>query len=237
VEVLRVLRVLRRRRRALAVGLLLAIGLVVAGGHAKPGSSGVAFTRVALDTPKSQLVASAPEGASTLPWRASLLAHLVATDAEKQQIAGRLGIPVDQLAVADPTLAFPAVKASLPKGVAEVAAINTAPYVLSVSTPTGALPIISISAYGPDRTAAARLAAATASVLESEGSPSGRPGMQPFVIESIAPIHARTVVTASAPMKSIVLAVFVLGLWTAGVVLGPMLIGRLPRRRRRIEAT
>ena len=118
-EILRVVRLLWRRRVALALGLLSAAALTLVGGRTEPTSSGVASTRVVLDTPKSQLVDSAPAGATSLGWRASLLAHLVASDGAQRQVAVRLGVPVDQLAVVDPLLAVPAVPASLPKNVAD----------------------------------------------------------------------------------------------------------------------
>jgi hypothetical protein len=234
-EVLRVLRVLWRRRLALALGLLAAAGLALVAGRAQPAASGVAYTRVSLDTPKSQLVASAPAGATTLAWRASLIAHLVASDFDKRQIAVRLGVPFDQIAVVDPPLAVPAVPASLPKNVAD-ATVTAAPYVLSVYLPNGGLPIISIEAYGPDRNGARRLAAAAASFLESESSPSGHRGVQPFIIESAAPVHAKTLKDDSGPLRSVAVFMIVFGLWIVAVVLGPMVLRRLPLPRRRAAA-
>jgi hypothetical protein len=236
-EVLSVGSVLWRRRLALALGLLAAFGLYLAKGDSRPTSAGVAFTRVALDTPNSQLVASAPAGAATLAWRASLLAHLVATDDVKRDVAGRLGVPPGRLAVVDPTLAVPGVPASLPKGVAAAAAGATAPYALSVYLADGSLPIVSIEAAAPDRDGAVRLARAAASVLQSESSPGLDPSMQPFVVESIAPIHATTLVAGGGRLKATAAAVVLLGLWCAVVAFGPALVGRLPHPWRRARAT
>jgi hypothetical protein len=235
-EVLSVGSVLWRRRLALALGLLAVVGLWFAKGDTRPTSSGAAFTRVALDTATSQLVASAPAGAPTLAWRASLLAHLVATDAVKRQVAGRLGVPADRLAVVDPTLAVPAVPASLPKGVAEAAALTTAPYVLSVYLVDGSLPIVSIEAAAPHRDGAVRLARAATSVLESESSSGLDPRMQPFVVESIAPIHATTLVAGGGRLKATAAAVVLFGLWCAVVAFGPALVGRLSHPWRRAPA-
>jgi hypothetical protein len=232
VEILHVLRTLWRRRIATGLGVLAAVAIVLVLGRGAPSSSGVAYTRLALDTPRSQLVHSAPVGADTLGWRASLLAHLVATDATKRAIAGRAGVPAAQVAVVDPTLAAPAVPASLPKAVAEATAAVAAPYVLSVYEPDGSLPIIAIATAAPSRAAAARLAGAAAAVLESEGSRGGNPAVQPFVIQRVAPVHARTLVTGGGRLRALAMAAFVLVAWCACVALGPRLPVAVPRRRR-----
>src|SRR6266542_1863882 len=127
-EVLPVLRVLLRRRRLIGAGALVAIAVALAIGRPAPTSSAVARTRVALDTPASQLVKSAPAGADTLPWRASLLAHLMATEPAKGQIAQSLHVRRDQVAVVDVALSVPQIEASLPQSAAEAAAITYAPY-------------------------------------------------------------------------------------------------------------
>jgi hypothetical protein len=231
-EVLPVLRTLWRRRVAVAGGVAAALAIALVLGRGAPSRTGVAYTRLALDTPRSQLVHAAPAGADTLGWRASLLAHLVATDATKRTIARRAGVPAGQVAVVDPTLAAPAVPSSLPKGVAEATAAVTTPYVLSVYEPDGSLPIIAIATAGPDRAAAARLARAAAAVLASEGSRRRAPDVQPFVIQPVAPVHARTVVTAGGRLRSLALAAFVLVLWCAVVAVGPRLPAGVARGRR-----
>src|SRR3954462_13126015 len=148
-ELVPVVRLLWRRRLPLAAGLLVAAVLAFVGGRTSAPSSGVASTRVSLDTPQAMLVDTTPAGGptpaggTTLAWRAALLAHLVAGDAERRAVAARLGIPVDQLAVVDPELAVPGVPSSIPKSVSE-ALVTPAPYVLSAALPNGGLPIISI---------------------------------------------------------------------------------------------
>jgi hypothetical protein len=237
-EGLIVLKVISRWRIVLAIGLLVAVAAAFAVGRPQSTKSGVALTRVALDTPNSQIVYSAPTGAGTLPWRASLLTHLVASEAIKREIAQRMGIHPYELAVVDPTLVAPPVPSSLPKAAAEVAAINPAPYVVTTYLTNGGLPIISIGANAPDRAAAARLAAATADVIKSEaGSGHGDTELQRFVIQSVAPIHAKTLVTTGKPVKAVALLIFVFGLWCAG--LGTFIGARkvLPRLRAHVRAT
>jgi hypothetical protein len=226
-EIVRVLMPFWRRRLALAPGLALAVVLAALSAGAGAASTGVAFTRVALDTPRSQLVASAPAGAGTLAWRAALLAHLAASEPVKRDIARRARIRGDRLEVVDPALALPAVPASLPKDAAEVAAIERAPYVLSAYLTNGRLPIISVAAAAPDRRAAARLAAAAADSLEAEGSSVRRAGRQPFVVQSAAPVHARTLVTRSGPVRPVAIALVAFAAWCAGVAFWPRLRPRL----------
>lgn len=230
-ELVPIVRLLWRRRLALAAGLLVAAALAFVGGRTSAPSSGVASTRVSLDTPKSMLVDTTPAGGTTLAWRAALLAHLVAGDAERRAVAARLGVPVGQLAVVDPELAVPGVPSSIPKSVSE-ALVTPAPYVLSAALPNGGLPIISIEAYAPTRRAAVRLAGAAASFLVSRSTPSDRPGVQPFVVERAAPIHARTLAGDTRRVKLVAIFVLVVGLWTAAVALGPAVLQRLRRRRR-----
>lgn len=103
-EVLGLLGLLWHRRRLMLVGLLVAIAAAVAVGGTKPASSGFARAQVLIDTPKSQLVDSAPAGADTLAWRAKLLAHLATAEPEKRQLAAAVGIRPDELAVVDPDL-------------------------------------------------------------------------------------------------------------------------------------
>jgi hypothetical protein len=236
-EGLLVLKVISRWRVALGIGLLVAVAAAFAVGRPQTTTSGVALTRVALDTPDSQIVYSAPTGAGTLPWRASLLTHLVASERVKGEIASRMGIHVDELAVVDPTLVAPPVPSSLPKAAAEVAAINPAPYIVTTYLTNGGLPIISIGANAPDRAAAARLAAATASVLESEAGTARGQDRQRFVVQSVAPVHAKTLVTTGKPVKAMALLIFVFGLWCAGLATFIGVRKGLPRLRARMRTT
>src|SRR5919199_1890517 len=192
-ELVRVVRLLWRRRIALAAGFVAAAALAVVGGR------------------------------TTLAWRAALLSHLLAAGTGRQALARRIGVPVDQLAVVDQELAAPAVPSSLPKAVS-AAIVPRAPYAVSVSMPNGAVPIIAIEAYAPDRSGAVRLARASAQLLQSQSSPDAvGPGVQPLVIESAAPIHARTL-SGGGPLRRAAVFVLLWGLWTAAVALGPLLV-------------
>lgn len=241
-ELLPFLRVVWRRRVLLGVGVVVAVALAVVIGGPAANSSAIAWTRVALDTPTSQLVTSAPAGADTLPWRASLLVRLMNTDEVQRQLARRLGVPLDEVMVIDPGLAAPEIPASLPTAASDAAAMTVTPYTLTVYMPSLYLPLIAIEAAAPDRAGAERLAAAAAGILESQSSLSGAryesmittggatPALERFVVERVAPVRAKPVSASVVPIKQVGAPAVLFALWAAGVLLLPLVLGR--RRRR-----
>src|SRR4051794_4981910 len=106
-ELLLLGRVLWRRRPVLALGAIVALAVAIAIGSSPPKSSALATTRLLLDTPRSQAVEPAPFGAETLPWRASLLSHLMTDGPNQQRLARALGIRTKDLYVDDAALAVP----------------------------------------------------------------------------------------------------------------------------------
>jgi hypothetical protein len=237
-ELLPLLRLIWRRRLALGAGIVVALALGIVIGAPPAGSSAVAWTRVEVDTPTSQLVKSAPGGADTLPWRASLLIHLMRTDAVQHELAQRLSVRPDEVAVVDTDLALPEVPASMPTEASDAASVIVAPYVLTVQMPNQFLPLISLEAAAPDAAGAKRLAAAGVAVLEAQSSNPDTPfssiiktggarqTYQGFLVSQVAPIRAKRVAASVMPVKQIGAPLFLLGLWAAGVLL-------LPGRRRR----
>jgi hypothetical protein len=235
-EVLPLLRALWRRRLLIGAGLLVAVLLAVAFARPQHTSSAVAWTRVALDTPNSQLIDSNPAGASTLPWRASLMMHLTSSESARRQLAQRLGVRYDQVAVVDPALSLPEIPASIPTSAAKAAAVIAAPYVLTVTFPSEILPIVSIRAAAPDRAGAVRLAQAAVALLQSQGSSGGtyesliktdaieKPGLQAFIVNQVAPVHVKRVVADLLPTNRLA-AIFLLFLaWCVSVVVLPRLL-------------
>jgi hypothetical protein len=241
-ELLPLLRLIWRRRLALGAGIVTAVVLVIVIGAPPGGSSVVAWTRVDVDTAKSQLVKSAPGGADTLPWRASLLIRLMRTDAVQRELAQRLSVRPDEVAVVDTDLASPEIAASMPTAVSDAAAVIVAPYVLTVRMPNEFLPMISVEAAAPDGAGAKRLAAAAVAVLEAQSSTSdtgyssmiktgaGAPQTyQGFVLSQMAPMRAKRVVASIMPVKQLGAPLFLFGLWAAGVLLLPGRRWRRPR--------
>lgn len=245
-EVLGLIEVLWRRRIAVAVGAIFAIAIAVAIGAKPPTSYGVGWARVVLDTPDSQEVDTKPSGADTLPWRASLLVHLLATDQSKAELARKLQIRPDELAVIDPAITEPEATASLPSAAAEIAATNPAPYALTVYRSTDLLPMISFEAAAPDAAKAARLIRAAIATVKSEshlgeqvprkmgadGKPEDVPvdqaSIQGFVVQDVAPPRAKKVLSGGSPVVALMAAFMVFGLWAACVAVLPRLV-RLAR--------
>ena len=240
-ELLPLVRRLWRRRVLLAPGILVAAATLAAFGGTSPVTtrSALASTSVAVDTPKSQLVATAPVGADTLVWRAALLAHLMATETSKMELARRLGLGPNQVVVVDLTLAQPLVPTDTAEAATKVASSVSAPYMLTTFT-SPSIPLISIKAVGPDRAEAGRLAQAAVAVLQSQASTDDRTftsrvitdagvlRRQPLVVSRVAPVHIKVVPTSSLSAKAIVAPLFVFLAWCTAVLLLPSrVLGRL----------
>ncbi len=242
-EVLPLLHLLWRRRLALAVGAIAAIALAFVVGSGGSTSSGFASTRIVLDTPTSQVVDADPTGADSLAWRASLLTHLLARETVTRELADRLGLRPDQLAVVDRGLGAPQAPASLPESASEAAFPNGALYVLTAYLEDEALPIVTLDAQAPDRAGAQRLADAGAAALKAEvPAPGGEldtaaesaaqlqeltavpRGRQGLVVEDVGTVRAKTVVASADPIKAVGPPLFLLVLWTGCVLLGPLLV-------------
>lgn len=245
-ELLHLLRGLWRRRILLGAGALVAAAIFVVSGGTRPvtGHGGVASTIVALDTPKSQLAAAAPVGADTLAWRAALLAHLMATKISRMELAARLGVNPDQVAVVDPMLAQPLVPTDTAEAATKVASSAAAPFVLTPFIPNAAVPLIAIGATGPDRAAAGRLAQAAVAVLQSQSQTGDRrftsqvvtdAGIlrrQPFVVSQVTPVQIKPLAISSLSIKAVIAPLFIFLAWCIGVLLLTRGSSRFRARRR-----
>jgi hypothetical protein len=242
-ELLPVLRSIWRRRLLVATGVLGAAVIMVGLGGTQPltSTSAAAWTEVALDTPQSALAEVAPPGAETLSWRASLIAHLMATDTSIQDLARQVGVPASQVMLVDPALDQPLVATAMAQAATKAADRSSAPYALTVSV-QNPLPLISIEAAAPGRRSAVHLADAAVTLLESESSPDGpftseiatADGVlkrQPFVVEQVAPVRVKLLSSTSVPLKPIAASLVAFVLWcTAGALLLPRFARRRPAR-------
>jgi hypothetical protein len=219
-EIVSLLRTLWRRRYLAAIGLAVALALAGLTMSRPAASSGVATTRVSLDTPESQLVTDAPKGLESLPWRATMFASLLGTDAARARIVQEMGIGQDQLNVVDQELTFPQVPASLPKTAALAGNAGAEPYVLTTHT-DDVLPLIEITAAAPDRGSAARLADAAVHSLETDVSPLDTASLQGLDVERVGPIEAKTVEGASGKKTAFIMALALIVFWWGALVLIP----------------
>jgi hypothetical protein len=248
-ELLQSLRAIWRRRLPLAAGVLVAAAVLVALGGTNPvtTANAVAWTGVTLDTPQSQLVAVAPLGADTLPWRAALLTHLMATETSTQQLARRLGVGADQVVVVDPALATPLVSTAMAQAAAMAASRNVAPYALTVFVENQSLPVISVEAAAPNRLGAERLAGAAVAILESQASrggpftsriPTGAKVFerQPFAIGQVAPVRVKLLPATALRTTAVGASILIFLVWCAGVLIVPRLSKALRPRRTPLPA-
>jgi hypothetical protein len=237
-ELLPPLRALWRRRLLIVPGVLCAIAFAVLVAHKTPPSSlTMAWTRVMLDTPKSQTVETVSDAGGTLPWRASLLVHLMATTQMRKELAAKAGVPDYEVAVIDPELAVPLVKASVPQKAGDAAAAVHAPYVLTPQLINETIPLVSLEAVAPTASGARRLAAAAVAVLKAHGSAGGRYRsaiytgaganvLEKFGAAQVAPIRTVVTRTSTGAAMGAVAGFCVLIAWCAALVVGPRLLRR-----------
>jgi hypothetical protein len=228
VEVFAVLRLLWHQRRLVLLGAILAAVAAYVFGPSPSPPRGVASTRILLDTSRSQLVADEPDDvAETLAWRATLAAQVLATDNNRRAIASAAGIPPERLDVTDLELMFPVIPASLPRTAAKASlSAPTQPFALSLHT-DDAVPIISITAFAPDRASAVRLTEAAVTTLRryASGTPSAE--VLGLAVQTVTRIDSVTIPSRRNRKKTAAIAVVVFGLWIAALTLGPALLGPL----------
>jgi hypothetical protein len=217
-------RLLTRRRMVLTLGLVVAIAAGYKLGHKPVAAGGAAKTRVVVDTPDSSLVTGAPKGGDTLSWRATLLAMQLATDQSQRVLAGKAGVPADQLSVSDSELAGPTVLAPLPTAAAKAADSTAKPYAVSVGT-DDTLPIITIQTAAPDRAGAVRLAQAAIGTLQVGASPKDTATLQGLTFSTVGPIDARAVAGGGGKKKMAITAIVVFALWWVCMLIGPAIAG------------
>ena len=230
-ELLAIPRVLWERRIVVALGMVLAVAVgLIAGRHGgAAGGTALGSTRMILDTPDSQLVEAAPNGATKLPQRAALLADAVSTAAGTALVAHAAGVPVAQLAVLGPaaTTSVPQVSTPLVTAITAGATAPRSPYVVDLLA-DNMTPIISVAAYAPDRSRAGRLAAAAAGVLRSLLVKDDGSRTHGFVLDTFAPVRTRQMPAASSHRRILMaagaLVVFVF--WCACVAIATAATGR-----------
>jgi hypothetical protein len=233
VEVVAIVRVLWRARIAVLAGAVLAIALGVhQGGKAAP-PTGIASTRMLLDTEQSQLLGANPAGAETLPWRAQWLADLLGNEHAKERIARSAGIQPGQLRVIEPRLSTPEVPTALPLRALEAGAVVTEPYVVIVEY-HDQLPTLTLETRAPDPPAAERLAKAAAGELEAGDVPHGTRTLQGFSAERVAPVRVKALAADSPVMMAAFMAIAFFVFWCGCIALTPA-IGRVRRAALRAQ--
>ena len=233
-EVVALLRVLWRRRRAVLAGLVVALCIGVVASRGASTTVGVASKRVVLDTVDSQLVEAEPVGADTLAWRAALLADLMGSDAGRPRIAHTLGVSEHDVAVVAPYLNEPAKNTPLSRRATEAAAVTEEPYVVAIQA-AEPLPIIRIDSTAPSRADAVRLARAAADAVKAAAAAhADTPDLLGFVVEDVGPVRAKTITDGPRRVIAGVLALVLFAGWCIGLLVFSAVSGpgrRTPARR------
>jgi hypothetical protein len=230
-ELIIFLRRLWRRRIQLGAGALVALAIAVAIGPSPAAPAGLAATRVLIDTPSSQLIATAPSGIETMGWRATLLALLLGSGPARAQIARETHLPVSAIAITDPALGAPATPAALPVAAIQAAGVTPEPYVLTVGT-TDSLPVVELEASAPDRGGATRLVEAAVHALQAGAAPQDTQYVQGLRITQTDPVMSVQLPGGGGHIQMAITAVVVFVLWCAGVAIWAR---RRPSRRRLLE--
>lgn len=225
-ELVAILRLLWGRRVLVTLGAVAALAAGLLAGGGSPDAA-LASARMVLDTPVSQLAASAPRGADNLARRAAVLGNLLATEPARARIARQAGVPRDQLAVVNASARFPALPTTLALRATEAAGAERTPYTVSVAIDE-LLPVVSIDVLAPDRRAATRVAEATAGALRAAAAQEA----DHVVVSMSGATQAREVPGSVGRVKALGLALATFALWCGCVV-----FVSLPLLRRRSAAT
>lgn len=239
-----VLRLLWRQRLLLAVGIGLAVlvGIVMAykvSGmppefQSRQYEVGIASAEMLVDSPKSQVADLGGGQALTdvggLASRARLLANLMAISPLKERIARRAGVNPRRLIATAPSVDVPKTKNAL-----DASADGQKATTLTINF-NEVLPIITANAQGPTPEVAARISTAAVeelkAYLKTVAATDKVPDARQLVISPLGPARFATVARGPRRLFAILAAVFIFGLWCAGLVFGT----RLSRSWREADA-
>jgi hypothetical protein len=223
-EIVSIVRVLLARRVAVAIGVVLALALVVVKGPSPQASAGVVSARVALFTPKAQIVDAHEDTKDTLSWRAVIVADRLVSSRVQAEVARDMGVSTEELAIVDTSLGEPMVPASLPKAASDAATAAARAYIVAVYADS-VQPIINLSVAAPDRAQAERLTRAAVAALKRTAPETGGKGVSRFSADLVTSARAEVVTDGGGWMTSAGMALAFLILWTIGVALSPA-VGR-----------
>lgn len=228
-EVVDILRVLARRRLALAVilGFSILAGLAIQyrlslspfGLSERVTTTHAAQTRVLLDAPEEPPTVDLDSGvADTLALRAGLLGDLMATDAVRRTIAARAGIRVDELAVVPPAAVPPSLAIPLAVAASDAARLTSEPYALTVAADP-AVPIVRFAVGAPDAAVARRVAeAAVDSYEELVASRASRRAR--LSVMQLGSVRATTTVDTPPSVMGAAIAIVLFVLGASALVVG-----------------
>ena len=151
-----------------------------------------------------------------LQSEAVLLADRLATDDARAGIARTAGVGADQVAIIGPAMSAPPLQLPLARAATKAATAAAESYRLTVTT-AGHLPIVSMSATGPDPVSAARVASAAATTLDHLAASDGT---QPrSIVQRLGTPSQKTVTSDSPAASAIGGALLTFVLWCSAIIL------------------
>lgn len=219
-ELLTPLRLLARRRVMLVFGLLLALaagaaasGKLAVGPLASPEQrSAIATAEIQVDNWRP-LAADVRASSATIAEQAIMLAERLTADDARRLIARRAGVPFDDLRVLSSRTAIVGRPSAVARAAVDAASSAQSRYRLTVSS-TAEAPIISVLAAAPDRTSAARIAAASGAAVKQLVDEAGATAHRAVQVKRLAAPRTATVVSGGAkPLLGVIVAPIVFVAW------------------------
>jgi hypothetical protein len=240
--VVSIMRSLWRRRRIVAVGVVVGLLVAVATAYRvrigvppelerRHTSVGMASAKVLVDSQRSQVVdlggAQDQPDVVALIVRARLLANLIATSPLRERIARRAGIDARTFTAVAPSLGVDG-----PGGGAFAASVKNTRAKLMTVYFDESLPIITIDGRAPDAATAARISTAAVTEMTSYLAASAErdqvPASRRLVVDPLGPARSATATVAPRRLAALLVGVLAFAAW-CGAALG---VRRLVRRRR-----
>lgn len=227
-ELVNAVRLLARRRRLVAAGVLAAglIGVLTSGivsvgpfGQAERHSI-VGYTRLQLDTPKSLLI-DLQTSDVTIGTQTVLFADEMHKRSVQAAIAAAAGIPASNLTIVTATAVYPPRVSPLAIAASSAAAIAYSPYVLTIKASTD-LPVIGLEVAGPDSATVGRLAQAPVTVLQQLADARAPSASARFTVKTLTPVSFTDEVVGGGRTIPIGIGAFLAFsiLWCGAVIVG-----------------
>lgn len=238
-EIVAILRLLRRRWPWLLPGVALAVlaGLSAvyrvspSGLESRTVSGGSASGRVliaALDAPAFNLDSDV---SGSLTNRAVMLSNLMGTDALREDIARRAGVAPKDLVVFGPAAGTPEFPVPIAIKSTEAALVPRQPYTATVAA-APLVPIITVRASAPEAAQAAKVVDAVRAAMEQVVKVRSGEN-QAIAVERMGPVASRTIVKEPGKALAVIAFVLVLAVWASTLVVmhGVLRYVRASRRR------
>lgn len=226
-EIVSILRVMRRHRLLIAAGLpialLIALSMLYKLSFLPPklGSKDVvtatAATRVLVNQPDLSTFTLDSDSHQTLPTRAIFLADYLMTDVARVEIAHDAGVDPDGLTILGPDAGPSPLEISLATAATEAAGTPTGPYLLTASA-DGHIPIITLRGSAPDTETAIRLTTAANRTLRR--TIAAKSGLTPgLTTDRLGTPTAKLVVTGPKKAMALVSALLFFTFWTSAIII------------------